>query len=116
MSVDIDYVDKLNLAEEIVSRDKQIADLLTQNRVALERWASMVCPLKVGDIVAACGYTHEGRQCVVKSVFGVRYNQHRYEWKIHATLLKKDGSESVIRTSFSQSQWEKTNGVHSETT
>ncbi len=77
--------------------------LAKRRQELLDRLAPLVCPYKVGQIVESWpGVSHAGRHVRVTGVF-LREGWHdNLEWRATGIVLKKDGSDSAVRTHVDQ--------------
>ncbi len=48
-------------------------------RLALKRWVAEVCPLKVGDVLPACGYSYKGLPMKITEISSSDW-MGRYSW------------------------------------
>lgn len=87
-----------SLYAEIAGRESKLNDLL-------QRWADEECPIKVGDVVTVPDWhhCHARKQARVVEVLGVitPYGRRCY-FKIHATVLKKDGTDSYMKAEWGE--------------
>jgi hypothetical protein len=67
--------------------------------------ADATCPLKVGQVVPVCGYSHHGKQMRITRI---GYTRSRFDgdWNAHGTVLKADGTEGKQTADFGQRQWD----------
>ena len=80
--------------EAVKKIDDQIEQLSRSRRELLSEWAEIVCPYSVGEEVDVRGYSHRGKRCRIGEIMWKYCFNGVYEWRVGATVLKKDGSPS----------------------
>jgi hypothetical protein len=66
--------------------------------------ADATCPLKVGQVVPVCGYSHNGKQMRIEQVWPGRSRSD--DWQVRGRVLKQDGTDGKHTADFDQHQWE----------
>lgn len=88
--------------ERIEETEREIAILQENRRILLGGFAQDHAPYKDGDITDTSGYSHRGKRCRVNTVSLKKRWSDKWEWEIKATVLKKDGSESLNTCDWDQ--------------
>jgi hypothetical protein len=88
-------------------REAAQREIDARQRVAIlaQLIADATCPLRVGQVVPVCGYSHNGKQMRVERV-GYTRSTYDGDWRVSGRVLKQDGSDSKLTADFSQHNWE----------
>lgn len=92
---------------EIEEIDQQMKCLENKRALLLKQWAQEQCPLKINDVVPSCGYSHAGKLCRVNKIYAARDWRGEYRWHVEAVVLKKDSTDSLLKTEFCSHLWDK---------
>lgn len=87
--------------EKLEKEKKRISDELSQAR---KKFAIQQCPLGVGDIVDACGYSYRGKKMQITAIRPVKF-AFEGDWSVLGMVLKADGKPGQRQCSFSESQY-----------
>ena len=78
---------------------------------AMQKYAELTCPFKVGDTATCCGYSYGGRKmevnriiCKDNSGWG---STKPYIWMVYGRVLKADGTPGKNTAEFDQNNYEK---------
>ncbi len=77
--------------------ERKISILTDQRRKILDEYASLACPFKIGEKISIRGYSHSGKIGVIEETIGIASYEDDLEWKIFGSVLKKDGSKSLLK-------------------
>jgi hypothetical protein len=96
------------LIEQYQAMSLSIEELQKDRDNILQEYADLNCPLKVGDTVEILGYSHHGKNGIIKSV-RAKYDSwdKTFEWIVKGCVLKKDGTEGAQYFDFDQRQYER---------
>lgn len=98
----------LQLGKQLNQLNAEMADLRDKQEKLAQEYAECACPYEVGQEVTLLGWSHRGKQGRVRSIhyraFG-RFRSDRTRWVEHGwvvtcTVLKKDGTDSKLVSSF----------------
>jgi len=80
--------------------------IISQMDKLRQKYADEKCPLKIGEEVTICGWSHRGKKGIIKRVKGFHAGG-RLEWQVSGRVLKKDGTEGNNSFDFYESQYQK---------
>ncbi len=90
-------MNKDELLQQYQELDKLRIAAIEKSNVALQQYAEMDCPYKVGEIVIIEGCSFNGKRGVIKKVggsIGWSIRGSNPEWYVEGIVLKADGTES----------------------
>lgn len=75
-----------------------------------ESFAKQECPLRNGDIVECCGYSHNGKMMRVERIGPPKWGGDE-GWQVSGPVLKKDGTDSAHSGVFTAVEWRRVQGA-----